>query len=86
MLLSIKPRRAHEQRDATKISKAASRACIGKHFGISGQAVGKWIYENGVPQKRIVPLCRFLNWEVTPHEIDPEAYPNPTDGLPKQEG
>ncbi|MDS0271331.1 helix-turn-helix domain-containing protein [Klebsiella quasipneumoniae] len=58
-----------------KISKAASRACIGKHFGISGQAVGKWIYENGVPQKRIVPLCRFLNWEVTPHEIDPEAYP-----------
>ncbi len=69
-----------------KISKAASRACIGKHFGICGQAVGKWIYENGVPQKRIVPLCRFLNWEVTPHEIDPEAYPNPTDGLPKQEG
>ncbi|ECS7948041.1 helix-turn-helix domain-containing protein [Salmonella enterica subsp. enterica serovar Sandiego] len=68
-----------------KISKAASRACIGKHFGISGQAVGKWIQSTGVPQKRIIQLCQFLNWRVTPHEIDPAAYPNPTDGLPSQE-
>jgi hypothetical protein len=30
-----------------------------------------------------LPLCRILNWRVTPHEIDPDAYPNPTDGLPK---
>ncbi|EAT6369401.1 helix-turn-helix domain-containing protein [Salmonella enterica] len=68
-----------------KISQAASRACIGKHFGISGQAVGKWIYSTGVPQKRIIALCQFLNWQVTPHEIDPAAYPNPTDGLPSQQ-
>ena len=68
-----------------KISKAASRASIGKHFGISGQAVGKWIYSNGVPQKRIIQLCQFLDWQVTPHEIDPAAYPNPTDGLPGQD-
>lgn len=68
-----------------KISKAATRARIAKHFGISGQAVGKWIYANGVPQKRIIPLCQLLNWQVTPHEIDPSAYPNPTDGLPQQE-
>lgn len=66
-----------------KISKAATRTRIGKHFGISSQAVGKWIYASGVPQKRIIPLCQFLEWQVTPHEIDPEAYPNPTDGLPK---
>lgn len=69
-----------------KISNAASWAFIGKHFGISGQAVGKWIYKNGIPQKRIIPLCQLLGWVVTPHEIDPVAYPNPTDGLPKNEG
>ncbi len=43
-----------------KISKAASRACIGKHFGISGQAVGKWIYENGVPQNASSRYAVFL--------------------------
>ena len=43
-----------------KISKAASRTRIGKHFGISSQAVGKWIYANGVPQKRIIPLCPHM--------------------------
>ncbi|ENE14571.1 hypothetical protein ECP03047993_1333 [Escherichia coli P0304799.3] len=23
-----------------------------------------------------------MKWEVTPHEIRPDIYPNPTDGLP----
>ncbi|MBL2607392.1 Cro/Cl family transcriptional regulator, partial [Klebsiella pneumoniae] len=24
-----------------------------------------------------------LDWQVTPHELRPDLYPNPTDGLPK---
>lgn len=54
-------------------------------FGISSQAVGKWLRKGKIPHGRILPLCRILEWQVTPHEIDPVAYPNPTDGLPKQE-
>lgn len=67
-----------------KISNTMSRVDIGSHFGISSQAVSKWMSRGKVPSKRVLPLCQILNWSVTPHEIDPEAYPNPTDGIPQQ--
>ncbi|MGD3057196.1 hypothetical protein ACP81J_26090, partial [Escherichia coli] len=35
-----------------------------------------------VPPKQVIPLCQLMKWEVTPHEIRPDIYPNPTDGLP----
>ena len=68
-----------------KISSHMSQVGIGECFGISSQAVGKWLRKGKVPHARILPLCRILEWKVTPHEIDPSAYPNPTDGLPHQE-
>lgn len=67
-----------------KISTHMTQVSIGEHLGISSQAVGKWLRKGVIPTKRIVPLCEILNWKVTPHEIDPMSYPNPTDGLPKQ--
>ena len=67
-----------------KITKTMSRVDIGNSFGISSQAVSKWMSRGKVPSKRVLQLCQILNWSVTPHEINPEAYPNPTDGLPRQ--
>ncbi|HEG1754145.1 hypothetical protein UXP21_02730 [Enterobacter kobei] len=66
-----------------KICSHMSQVGIGECFGISSQAVGKWLRKGKVPHARILPLCQILEWKVTPHEIDPSAYPNPTDGLPK---
>ncbi|WP_312273430.1 YdaS family helix-turn-helix protein [Pseudescherichia sp.] len=68
-----------------KITNTMSRVDIGAQLGISSQAVSKWMSQGKVPAGRVVPLCKVLNWAVTPHEIDPGAYPNPTDGLPRQE-
>ncbi|EML4687353.1 transcriptional regulator [Citrobacter amalonaticus] len=68
-----------------KISDSMSRVSIGNHIGVSSQAVSKWMNKGKIPQKRIIALCQVLNWQVTPHEIDPIAYPNPTDGLPGQQ-
>lgn len=68
-----------------KISNHMTQMSIGEHFGISSQAVGKWLRKGVIPPRRILPLCEILEWKVTPHEIDPAAYPNPTDGLPSQE-
>ncbi|EAP1386471.1 hypothetical protein ODU92_004352 [Salmonella enterica] len=68
-----------------KISNHMTQMSIGEHFGISSQAVGKWLRKGVIPPRRILPLCEILEWRVTPHEIDPAAYPNPTDGLPSQE-
>ncbi|MBL1626970.1 Cro/Cl family transcriptional regulator, partial [Klebsiella pneumoniae] len=31
----------------------------------------------------VLNACRVLDWQVTPHELRPDLYPNPTDGLPK---
>lgn len=43
--------------------------------------------ENGlkpVPVRRVIEFAKASNWEVTPHDLYPEMYPNPTDGLPTE--
>ncbi|EAT5069742.1 TPA: helix-turn-helix domain-containing protein [Salmonella enterica] len=57
-----------------KISNHMTQMSIGEHFGISSQAVGKWLRKGVIPPRRILPLCEILEWKVTPHEIDPAAY------------
>ncbi|MFV8759491.1 transcriptional regulator [Yersinia enterocolitica] len=65
-----------------KITNLISLTDIGKHFGISSQAVGKWLLKGGIPSERVLSLCELLDWAVTPHGLRPDIYPNPTDGLP----
>ena len=55
---------------------------VAKALGVRSQTVNGWFNHSGVPADRIIPLCEFLDWEVTPHEIDPIVYPNPNDALP----
>lgn len=69
-----------------KVKSITTQTALGEAMGLSSQAVSRWMNSGKVPTSRVRALCMFLNWQVTPHEIDPEAYPNPTDGLPKQEG
>lgn len=40
-------------------------------------------FKNGVPAPKVLSLCECLDWQVTPHEIAPDIYPNQFDGLPK---
>jgi len=51
------------------------------HFK-SAQSVANWIINNRVPSERVIPLCEFGGWAVTPHELRPDIHPNPTDGIP----
>jgi len=39
--------------------------------------------KNGVPPERVLPICAETGWRVTPHEVRPDIYPNPTDALPQ---
>lgn len=66
-----------------RVTGLMSLTDIGKHFDISSQAVGKWFLKGNVPPERVLPLCALLNWSVTPHELRPDIYPNPTDYLPE---
>ena len=57
---------------------------IAKKLGTTSQAVSLWL-NHEVPAHRVLPICKLLEWEITPHEIRSDIYPNPTDGLPQQE-
>lgn len=72
------------QQDATiRISGLATKSEIARRLGVKPQLVSYW-FKQGVPPHWIIPFCRVLGWEVTPHQIDPGLYPNPADGLPGQ--
>ena len=43
-------------------------------------------YRNGIRKVRpqnVIPICKSTNWRITPHELRPDIYPNPDDGLPR---
>lgn len=48
---------------------------------LSPQAVYKW-RTAGIPADRVIPVCQATTWQVTPHMLRPDIYPNPDDALP----
>ncbi|MBK0003400.1 YdaS family helix-turn-helix protein [Erwinia sp. S38] len=64
------------------IRKFGSASSLGSVLGVSKMAVSLW-RKNGVPADRVLSI--FNATGVTPHELRPDLYPNPTDGLPKSE-
>jgi hypothetical protein len=59
-----------------------SYTAIGKALGgLSGEAVRKWDLQ-GVPDGRVRQLAEATGWQVTPHQLRPDMYPHPDDGLP----
>lgn len=59
----------------------AGVAPIAKACGISPQAVSQW---DIVPAEkgRVLNVAEATNWQVTPHELRPDIYRHPDDGLP----
>jgi len=62
------------------ILRSGSASALGAQIGVSKMAVSLW-RRNGIPAERVLPV--FEATGVTPHELRPDLYPNPTDGLPK---
>lgn len=64
------------------IKKARSVRKLGAMIGVSGMAVSSWRtkYQGIVPAKRVIPIHYATG--VLPHELRPDLYPNPTDGIP----
>jgi len=52
---------------------------IAAHLHISPAAVSKW---DAVPAERVLDVSEFTGWVFTPHELRPDIYPHPNDGLP----
>ena len=65
------------------IKTAGSARKIAAALGLSSMSISHWKNrDNGiVPPDYVLPISRMTG--VTPHELRPDLYPNPTDGLPK---
>jgi len=52
-------------------------------LGVSVPAIKH--YRNGIRKvspSKVLATCKATGWTVTPHELRPDLYPNPTDGIP----
>lgn len=69
----------------TIICSIMNQTELAKRLGTTPQTVSLWL-NSETPAHRVIPVCEALGWKVTPHQMRGDIYPNPTDGLPKQEG
>ncbi|HDR2353311.1 TPA: helix-turn-helix domain-containing protein [Enterobacter roggenkampii] len=65
----------------TAIERSGSAKNLADKIGITKQAISLW-HRMGIPATRVLQI--FNATGVTPHELRPDLYPNPTDGLPVQ--
>lgn len=52
---------------------------------ITQAQIWKWLNcAKGIvpPSEFVIPICEAIDWQMTPHELRPDIYPNPSDGLP----
>lgn len=56
-------------------------AGLAKRLQTTPQRVWNWGVR-GVPADRVIIICSATDWVVTPHELRPDIYPHPEDGLP----
>ncbi|WP_076461872.1 YdaS family helix-turn-helix protein [Marinobacterium stanieri] len=55
---------------------------LAKTLGVSLQRINNWRTRGRVPAEFVLQYCEKRRWEVAPHSLRPDIYPNPDDGLP----
>lgn len=65
------------------ITKAGTATRLAELLTVSAMTVSHWRnrYRGIVPADRVLQIYAVTG--VTPHELRPDLYPNPSDGLPK---
>lgn len=67
--------------NAIRIAGSANKLAVA--VGVSGMAISQWKTKGTVPSSRVLQVFKATG--VTPHELRPDLYPNPTDGMPNEE-
>lgn len=65
-----------------RIASIANQTEIANRLGHKPQAVQQWLKKR-IPPQKVIPVCVALSWQVTPHELRPDLYPNPSDAMPR---
>lgn len=50
--------------------------------------ISQWLNPDKVkcevpPPEYVIAIAQAVGWRITPHELRPDIYPHPTDGMPK---
>lgn len=48
---------------------------------VSYQAVQNYL-KTRTPSEKVIGVSKATHWKITPHELRPDLYPHPNDGLP----
>lgn len=60
-----------------------SQAAVAAVVGARQQSVGYWLKE-GLPGEHVLRISADIGYAVTPHQLRPDLYPHPEDGLPPE--
>ena len=64
------------------INKVGSQQALAALIGGVQTRVSEWKRRGQVAGDAVIPVCRAVDFEVTPNELRPDLYPHPDDGLP----
>ena len=61
-----------------------SQTSLGEKIGLGQATVSAWInrYQHKVGSDYVIAVAEAVEWKITPHELRPDIYPHPDDGLP----
>lgn len=66
------------------IDLAGSQSELARLLSVNQANVWNWLNrDKNVPSEFVLPIAKALNFKVTPHELRPDIYPHPSDGMPK---
>ncbi len=62
-----------------------TQAALAADLGVSQSLVSHWVTgRRQIEAEYVLPLCRATSWHVRPHDVRPDLYPSPLDGLPRE--
>lgn len=65
------------------IQLAGGVSAVARELGMTAEGVRQWGLR-GLPPDWVLWLAQRIDWARTPHQLAPELYPYPDDGLPPE--
>ena len=55
-------------------------------LGVKQGHVWHWLKRPGrCPAEQVIPVCSHIGYAITPHQLRPDIYPFPLDGIPSRQ-